>query len=91
MWDRFVDLTDAVGDVAVERLEIPYEDTTLPGYFRSGAADELRRTLVSTNGSDGSSISEIVGAGVRTVLLSSALVVAMDRGCRSRCPPQRTL
>ncbi|MFW3169734.1 alpha/beta hydrolase family protein [Geodermatophilus sp. CPCC 206100] len=58
-WDRFVDLTDALGDVAVERLAIPYEGTTLPGYlFRPGLADEPRRTLVFTNGSDGS----VVGA-----------------------------
>ena len=58
-WDRFVDRTGEIGDVAVERLEIPYEDTTLPGYlFRSGPADAARRTLVFTNGSDGS----VVGA-----------------------------
>jgi Prolyl oligopeptidase family len=54
-WDRFVDLTDALGGVAVERIEIPYEGTTLPGFFfRSGPADQPRRTLVHTNGSDGS-------------------------------------
>jgi hypothetical protein len=54
-WDRFVDLTTAVGDVTVERIEIPYAGTTLPGYFfRSGPASQRRRTLVYTNGSDGS-------------------------------------
>ena len=54
-WDRFVDLTHAVGDTAVERLAVPYEGTTLPGYFfRSGPAGQPRRTLVFTNGSDGS-------------------------------------
>ena len=59
-WDAFVDATD----LAVERLEIPYEGTTLPGYlFRSGAADEPRRTLVYNNGSDGS----VVGAWVRGI------------------------
>ena len=31
-WDRFVDLGDFGGAVA-ERIEIPYEGTTLPGYF----------------------------------------------------------
>ncbi|NEM05645.1 prolyl oligopeptidase family serine peptidase [Geodermatophilus normandii] len=63
-WDRFVDLTDAVGDVTVERLSVPYEDTTLPGYlFRSGPPDEPRRTLVFTNGSDGS----VVGAWTRGI------------------------
>jgi hypothetical protein len=59
-WDAFVDATD----LAVERLEIPYEGTTLPGYlFRSGAPDEPRPTLVYNNGSDGSA----VGAWVRGI------------------------
>lgn len=49
-WDRFVDL---VG-LPVERIEIPYEGTTLPGYFFGcGAADRPRRTLIYNNGSDG--------------------------------------
>jgi hypothetical protein len=49
-WDRFVDLTD----LQVERIEIQYEGTTLPGYFfRSGPAGEPRRTLIFNNGSDG--------------------------------------
>jgi Esterase FrsA-like len=49
-WDRFVDLTD----LQIERIEIPYEGTTLPGYFfRSGPAGEARRTLIFNNGSDG--------------------------------------
>jgi hypothetical protein len=59
-WDAFVDATD----LAVERLEIPYEGTTLPGYlFRSGAPDDPRPTLVYNNGSDGS----VVGAWVRGI------------------------
>jgi hypothetical protein len=38
----------------VERIEIPYEDTTLPGYFfRAGGPDERRRTFIFNNGSDG--------------------------------------
>ncbi|GAA4696402.1 alpha/beta fold hydrolase [Pseudonocardia yuanmonensis] len=70
-WERFVDLTDAVGDIAVERLAIPYEDTTLAGYvFRAGPADEARRTLVFTNGSDG----PVVGAWTR------AAADALQRG-----------
>ncbi|MEU7816157.1 prolyl oligopeptidase family serine peptidase [Pseudonocardia sp. NPDC049154] len=70
-WDRFVDLTNAIGDIAVERLAIPYEDTTLPGYvFRSGPADGPRRTLVFTNGSDGS----VVGVWTR------AAAAALERG-----------
>jgi len=57
-WDQFVDLGDFGGPVA-ERVEIPYETTTLPGYFfRAGAPDEPRRTLIFNNGSDGS----VVGA-----------------------------
>jgi Prolyl oligopeptidase family len=57
-WDRFADLGD-FGRAVAERIEIPYEGTTLPGYFfRSGAAGQRRRTLVFNNGSDGS----VVGA-----------------------------
>jgi hypothetical protein len=57
-WDQFVDLGDFGGTVA-ERIQIPYQGTTLPGYFfRSGAAGEPRRTLIFNNGSDGS----VVGA-----------------------------
>ena len=53
-----MDLGDFGGAVA-ERIEIPYEATTLPGYFfRSGAAAEPQRTLIFNNGSDGS----VVGA-----------------------------
>jgi hypothetical protein len=57
-WDQFVELGIFGGAVA-ERIEIPYEGTTLPGYFfRSGPAGEPRRTLIFNNGSDGS----VVGA-----------------------------
>ncbi|MBO0807592.1 MAG: hypothetical protein J2P32_04725 [Actinobacteria bacterium] len=55
-WDRFVDLAGPAGlaGLAAERVAIPYQGTTLPGYFfRSGAADEPRRTLIYNNGSDG--------------------------------------
>ena len=49
-WDRFADLAG----LPIERIEIPYEGTALPGYFfRSGPADERRRTLIFNNGSDG--------------------------------------
>jgi hypothetical protein len=58
--DAFVDATD----LAVERLEIPYEGTTLPGYlFRSGAPDQPRPTLVYSNGSDGSAVARPSGPG----------------------------
>ena len=57
-WDQFVNLGDFGGAVA-ERIEIPYEGTTLPGYFfRSGTAGAAQRTLIFNNGSDGS----VVGA-----------------------------
>jgi Esterase FrsA-like len=51
-WDKAVDLLPAAG----ERLRIPYEDTTLPGYFfraPDAAAGEPRPLVVMNNGSDG--------------------------------------
>jgi poly(3-hydroxybutyrate) depolymerase len=51
-WDRFVDLAAVPG----ERLQIPYEDTTLPGYlFRAPDASpgDRRPLVVLNNGSDG--------------------------------------
>jgi len=55
-WDRFVDLGEFGGAVA-ERIEIPYEGTTLPGYFfRAGGGGSRRRTLIFNNGSDGSAV-----------------------------------
>jgi hypothetical protein len=66
-WDQFIDLGGA-GAYNVDRIAIPYEDTTLPGYFfRAGPAGEPRRTLIFNNGSDGS----VVGAwtdGIATAL-----------------------
>ncbi|WP_455605853.1 alpha/beta hydrolase family protein [Cellulosimicrobium funkei] len=52
-WDRWVDLVD----LDVERLPIPYEGTTLPGYlFRAPGVDPGVRgpVVVAVNGSDGS-------------------------------------
>ena len=55
-WDRFVDLAD-FGPAVAERIEVPYEGTTLPGYFfRAGQAGAARRTLIFNNGSDGSAV-----------------------------------
>ena len=66
-WDRFVDLTGR----QIERIEIPYEGTTLPGYFfRSGPAGEPRRTLIYNNGSDG----PVTGAWIQ------GIADALDRG-----------
>jgi hypothetical protein len=49
-WDAFVDNAD----VAVERVEIPYEGATMPGYLFRPAGASDGRTLVAVNGSDGS-------------------------------------
>ncbi|MFF9564531.1 alpha/beta hydrolase family protein [Leifsonia sp. NPDC014704] len=67
-WDRWVDLVDR--DIA--RVEIPYEDTRLPGYlFRApGTAGDDRPLLVVVNGSD----------GALTSLWSSAVSGALARG-----------
>ncbi len=56
-WDRFADLTTGLGDVAIERIAVPYEDTTLPGYVFTTPGAGPRRTLVFVNGSDGSVVS----------------------------------
>lgn len=60
-WDRFVDLVD----LRIERIEIPYEGTTLPGYFFGcGPPDgRPRRTLIYNNGSDG----PVTGAWVQGI------------------------
>jgi dienelactone hydrolase len=51
-WDAFVDSTTRA---SVERVSIPYEQTTLPGYvFRPRGASGALPLLIGTNGSDGS-------------------------------------
>ncbi|MDN5914865.1 MAG: prolyl oligopeptidase family serine peptidase [Pseudonocardia sp.] len=71
-WDAFVDLTASIGDVVAERIAIPYEGTTLPGYFfaRTGRSGGPARTLVYNNGSDGS----VAGSWAR------AVAPALERG-----------
>lgn len=50
-WEGFVANTHWLS----ERVDIPYEDTTLPGWvFHPGPSFAPRRTLVLNNGSDGS-------------------------------------
>ncbi len=50
-WDGYLDASDG----AFVRVEVPYEDGTLPGYLlRPDASGAARPTLVVTNGSDGS-------------------------------------
>jgi hypothetical protein len=69
-WDRFLDLGGA-GAAVVERVEIPYDGTTLPGYFfRAGPEGEPRRTVIFNNGSDGS----VVGAW------TDGIALALSRG-----------
>ena len=51
-WDKFVDLAAVPG----ERLQLPYQDTTLPAYFfraPDAAPGERRPLVVLNNGSDG--------------------------------------
>jgi hypothetical protein len=48
-WEKVVDASEG----AFVRVEVPYEDTTLPGYLlRPDATGSARPTLVMTNGSD---------------------------------------
>jgi hypothetical protein len=69
-WDQFIDL-GGCGTHAVDHIEIPYENTTLPGYFfHSGSDREARRTLIFNNGSDGS----VVGAW------TDGIAAALSRG-----------
>lgn len=76
-WDRFLESRD-FGGVVVERSEIPYEGTTLPGYFfRTGAAGEPRRTLIVVNGSDGS-IVDAWGSGIAGALARGWNTLAFD-------------
>jgi dienelactone hydrolase len=50
-WEKFIDASDG----RFVRVQVPYEDTTLPGYLlRPDATGAARPTLVVTNGSDGS-------------------------------------
>jgi dienelactone hydrolase len=54
-WDRAVDLFDA----PIERIEIPYEGTTLSGYFfKPDSGSWPRPTIILNNGSDGPVISQ---------------------------------
>jgi hypothetical protein len=49
-FDAYIELLNP----PAERVEIPYEGTTMPGYlFRPASSDAPRRTLIMNNGSDG--------------------------------------
>ncbi len=66
-WEGYVD----AGAGAFVRVEVPYEDTTLPGYLlRPDRSGTRRPTLVITNGSDGS----------LPALIAHGAADALDRG-----------
>jgi hypothetical protein len=59
-WDRAV----ALFEPPVERVAIPYEDTTLEGYFfKVDESGERRPLLIYNNGSDGPTSAAWVGGG----------------------------
>jgi len=63
-WEKVVDASEG----AFVRVEIPYEDTTLPGYLlRPDATGSARPTLVMTNGSD-ASLTSLWGSGAAAAL-----------------------
>lgn len=54
-WDRSI----ALFDTPVERVQIPFENTTIEGYFfKADASAAPRPTLILSNGSDGPVISQ---------------------------------
>ncbi|NKY56043.1 alpha/beta hydrolase family protein [Nocardia flavorosea] len=73
-WDRFVD----TGTYDVERIAIPYENGTLPGYFfRPGPDSTLRPTFVMVNGSDGA-LSTLWNSGAAGALARGYNVLMFD-------------
>ena len=63
-WEAFVDSSAG----RIERISVPYESTTLPGYlFRPDTSGTARPTVVLTNGSEGS-ISGLWAYGAGTAL-----------------------
>jgi hypothetical protein len=48
-WEQYLGLLDN----PPERLDIPYQDTTMPGWFFAAARDNSKPTLVMANGADG--------------------------------------
>lgn len=73
-WDSFV----ANGSVEVERVGIPYEAGTLPGYFfRPDSTLSTGKTLVAVNGSDGS-LAALWAACVSAALKRGYSVLVFD-------------
>lgn len=74
-WDSFVDTTPH----RVERVDIPYEETTLPGYFFSADAvgTPPQPTFLMVNGSDGA-LSSLWSHGAATALARGYNVLMFD-------------
>ncbi|HLT31163.1 MAG TPA: alpha/beta hydrolase [Myxococcaceae bacterium] len=73
-WDGFIDTTPH----AVEKLDLPYEEGTLPAwFFRPSAEPSRRRTLVMVNGSDGA-ISSLWSSGAAGGLARGYNVLIFD-------------
>jgi hypothetical protein len=76
-WDRFADLTTAIGETLIERFTLPYEDTTLPGYVFLTPGAGACRCLIFVNGSDGSVVSAWTQCAA-AALVRGWTVVAVD-------------
>ncbi|MFF0544365.1 alpha/beta hydrolase family protein [Nocardia thailandica] len=73
-WDRFAE----AGPHDVDRIAIPYEDRTLPGYFfRAAGERRARPTLVMVNGSDGA-LSGLWSSGAAGALARGYHVLLFD-------------
>lgn len=80
LWERHRDLWDAASaafDQPAEQVSIPYEDTTLPGYFFAGTGPSPRPTLIINNGSDGA-ISDLWSSGATAALERGWNVLLFD-------------
>ncbi|HEY2162047.1 MAG TPA: hypothetical protein VGH24_12130 [Solirubrobacteraceae bacterium] len=71
LWEEHRDCWDhavALFDPPVERVKIPYEDTTLEGYFFKVDDSDTRRPLfIYNNGSDGPTSAVWVGGGMGAI------------------------
>ena len=77
-FDAYVALLDA----PAERIKIPYEGQTMPGYlFRPSTSDSQRRTLIMNNGSDGPVTS---GRPYRRAAWPADSIDSSPKGCRMR-------
>ncbi|MGS0685546.1 alpha/beta hydrolase family protein [Nakamurella sp. GG22] len=73
-WDGFI----RNAPYAVETVEIPYEETILPGFFFApDGASAVRPTLIMINGSDGS-LSNLWGSGAAGALERGYNVLLFD-------------